>query len=698
MQASSRALSALVFALAAWAIVPACSLVVDFDRSKIHAGGSGGAGAHPSNHTGGTTTASGGSIDVDSGMGGGSGAGGDGGGMGGAGGSTGGAGGTGGTPAACDLATHEGCDADELCCSTPKGPACRKTSVDECQSCGTPCSTTLAKSCSGRTCECDPASNRPCSGKGAESFCLSSSSSARCVECRDFTDCAGRSDGKTECVGNKCVTCDPSKTNAGCSGQTPVCDPTTLGCKACSTSSQCGGSLVCTGSGSCGGCRTSATDCVAPTTPICDAGTTECRGCSSNQECQTELNLAYCVDDSRCSPCQPTTEQGCTDPAKPDCRAAANGNLACQACVTDDHCKNLTATPVCDAGTGKCVECTADNDCSGNAKKPLCVGNVCVACDTSTVLSTADQRCAAKQGGAGACIQTGTEEGQCGACDPADSAGCAADELCCERGGVPTCVGTSASECTGCGVACNPTLANTCTGRGCRCGSSAPCSGTGTARFCTGSPGSCVECLADGDCTDPTAPLCESNQCVACDGAANANMRCQAKQAGACASGGSRKGRCADCDPKDDTGCSGSNQCDPATATCVGCVDDSGCSGKNDKCDTSTQTCVDCTAAGGCADTPATPICNVAAEQCDKCTVDAECQAGAGTAGPLCSLAGTCNPDDPCTGNGDCTDGIHSLCLDVSADMSGENRCRECDPSNYNGCTSGTCGADYICR
>ena len=59
--------------------------------------------------------------------------------------------------------------------------------------------------------------------------------------------------------------------------------------------------------------------------------------------------------------------------------------------------------------------------------------------------------------------------------------------------------------------------------------------------------------------------------------------------------------------------------------------------------------------------------------------------------GSLCGLSGECKPDATCTGNGDCTDGIHGLCLDVSADMSGDKRCRECDPSNNNGCTSGTC-------
>ncbi|HVW30681.1 MAG TPA: hypothetical protein VHC69_35235 [Polyangiaceae bacterium] len=713
MQVSNlRVLRALFVGVSVSLLASSCSLFVDFDRSKIHEnggkgnGGLTGGGGSPNTNTGGSSTGgsggssgsggsagAGGSGVVDGGMGGSaeSGAGGEAGDSG-----SGGSGGDAGGSAACDLATHEGCAADELCCNTAKGPACRKTSFDECESCGTPCSATLAKSCTGRTCECDPSSNRPCLGTGAESFCVTvSSQAAQCVECRTFMDCAGRTDGKTECVGNKCVQCDPSKTNAGCSGQTPVCDKTTLSCKPCTATSDCGGTLVCTANGSCGGCRTSAADCATPTTPICDSGTTECRGCSSNTECNTELGLAYCVANSRCSPCDPNTEQGCTDPAKPDCRAAANGNFACQACTTNEHCQSLTATPVCDAGTGKCVECASDDDCTGNAKKPLCVGNVCVACDTPSIVSTADARCAAKPGGMAACAESGSEEGQCTACDPTDSGGCSTDQVCCERSGVPTCVATSATQCTGCGVACNPTLSNTCTDRGCRCGSSAPCSGTGTSRFCTGSPGSCVECLADTDCTDPAAPLCESNQCVACDSAANANTRCQAKQAGACASAGAREGRCSDCDPSDNTGCTGTNQCDPTSAACVDCVNDAACSGKNDKCDTTTNKCVDCTPSGGCSDTPSTPICDM--NSCIACQADAECKVFPGTAGPLCGLTGECGPDSSCGSNGDCTDGIHGVCVDVSADSNGDNRCRACNPSTNEGCSSGTCGADYVC-
>lgn len=206
-----------------------------------------------------------------------------------------------------------------------------------------------------------------------------------------------------------------------------------------------------------------------------------------------------------------------------------------------------------------------------------------------------------------------------------------------------------------------------------------------------------MECLQDTDCADPTAPLCESNQCVACDGVSSANARCQAKQAGACASSGSRKGRCSECDPSDNTGCTGSNQCDATTATCVDCVNDAACSGKNDKCDMTAHKCVDCTASGGCADTAPTPICEVATNTCTTCSTDAECQAFPGTAGPLCGAAGACGPDGTCSGNGDCTDGIHGVCVDVSGGAGTDLRCRVCNPANNDGCTSGTCGSDYVC-
>ncbi len=740
---------------------------------------------------------------------------------------------------ACDLKTHAGCGSDELCCPGAGGATCRKTSLAECEGCGIACPSSGSTACAERRCECAPGSGVACSEKSGAPFCVGATPAPHCAECRDATDCAARTDGKHECVNGACAECDPAS-NAGCAGQKPICNGATLACEACSAEpGACGGTLVCTPGGACGGCASSVKDCTVPTAPICDPKTTECRGCSGDAECQTALGEAYCIGGQRCSPCRPTTEAGCTDPTKPDCRANAAGDFACQPCTTNAHCANLGANAVCDTSSGRCVACVADTDC-GDPTKPLCVNQKCVACDAGGLsAAAADARCAAKPGGAAACATTGSKKGECAACDPADGSGCAETELCCESSGTPACEATApARECTACNVPCDGLRANTCTNRGCRCGTGTSCDPLGGAPFCVGAPGACVECRTDDDCTDPTAPLCEGNACVACDGAgvsgadarcarklggsgacatslaprgqcascdptdhggcapgqlccatssvfscqpsdpaiqctacgvpcdanvANActadhqcacgttaacsgtgttrfclgspgtcaecrtdaectsaaaplceggqcvacnaagvsspNTRCAAKGGpSTCATSGQKQGQCAACDPATEAGCTDpvSNQCDPATATCVDCVDDGGCSGTNDKCDVATEKCVDCNATGGCT-VPTAPICD--AETCRACQSDAECATASGGASPLCAASGSCAADAPCTAPADCTDGRHGQCVDVDPDPSVVTlRCRACDPATNAGCApTETCSALFVC-
>lgn len=507
MRVSSRAIASVVLAAALGTLGAACSLILDFDRSKVQSSGTGGKSGTGGHAAGGVTTDSGQGGTPETGGGGTGGAAGD-------------AGGDAPRPA-CDPKTHAGCDKDELCCDTTAGPACKKTSLDECESCGVACPKGLAAACAARTCECEPSTNRPCSGTGAESMCLSpASGSPTCVECVDSTDCPT---GKSECVANKCVQCN-AQDYAGCGGDKPICDETTNTCKACTmTPNDCLGTLKCTASGACGGCANSATDCATPTTPICDSGKTTCRACKDNAECVSERGKPYCVEQGRCADCDPTTEEGCSDPAKPDCRFESN-ELKCLPCTADDQCKGHTATPVCNTATGRCVGCTSDNDCTGNAKKPLCADNACVACDDAAVTGDADTRCHDKPEGKVACVRAGTQKGECGACDPTDSIPCASDELCCETNGIAACVAATESQCTGCGVPCNPTLANTCSNRGCRCGSGAACSGTGSEKVCVGSPGTCAECAGNADCTNAATPLCVGNHCVACNGSSGCDV------------------------------------------------------------------------------------------------------------------------------------------------------------------------------
>jgi hypothetical protein len=709
-----------IFAGIAGAFIAACSLVTDFDPSKIPpdatggalsgSGGAGsgglfggggllgGAGAVISSggiSSGGDLNDSGGVGPVDASLGGAF--------NGGAGGvsSMGGqaGGGTGGVepPPACDVKTNGGCAADELCCTVGQGVTCRKTSLKECAACNTPCAGGLAVACTARKCECAPGTGKACTGDATQKFCETGAPSA-CVACRDATDCAGRTDGKSRCVKGQCALCDPSQTSAGCTGKTPICDAATLTCKGCTvTPDNCAKPLVCTAGGACGSCATAA-DCATPTSPICDAASTLCRPCATNAECVAGPKLPFCVSQT-CSSCNPATEEGCTDPTKPDCRGDVKGGYSCQPC-NNGSCAGHPGT-VCDAGSGRCVACVGDNDCSSAARTPFCANNQCVGCDTTTNIAlVADLRCALKAGGQPACIRTGTQQGACGACDPGGSRGCSNNQLCCETAGVAACVGNTTAQCTACGApACNPLISDNCSGRTCRCGSGAACSGTGAQRFCASA--TCSECRNDADCTSAGAPLCEGGLCVACNGAASAAGRCAAKAAGTvCATSGALSGRCTACDPATNAGCTATtalDQCDPATATCVDCVDTRGCAAPLDRCNAATHKCVDCDATGGCADVPGTPICG-AGGTCRACASDAECAAPPNSGVPLCALSGACIPDAACAKSQDCNDGLHKVCVGLSADGGGVGHCRVCDPATAAGCAPmQTCSASFVC-
>jgi hypothetical protein len=354
-----------------------------------------------------------------------------------------------------------------------------------------------------------------------------------------------------------------------------------------------------------------------------------------------------------------------------------------------------------------------------------------------------DLRCALKSGGEPACIRTGAHKGECGACDPGGSRGCNQNQLCCDGSGGAACITNSMQQCMACtGGACNPLLATSCSNRGCRCGTGAACSGTGGSQFCVG--GACHECRSDADCTTATAPLCEGSVCVRCDQATSASARCAAKVPGTvCAAAGTFAGRCAACDPLTHAGCGAGtlNQCNPATSTCVDCVDDGGCSGTLEQCNVATRTCVDCVddngcsgalgqcnvaahacvdcvndsgcsgtldqcnvtahacvdcdATGGC-NVPTLPICDASA--CRGCRTDGECAVRSVGTAPLCAASGGCTPDFPCTNSGGCVDANHPVCVGLGADGGAAGVCRRCDPVTGAGCTPAqTCTAQFVC-
>jgi hypothetical protein len=150
-------------------------------------------------------------------------------------------------------------------------------------------------------------------------------------------------------------------------------------------------------------------------------------------------------------------------------------------------------------------------------------------------------------------------------------------------------------------------------------------------------------CSADGDCTDPTSPVC-----------------------------------------------------DPATRRCVGCVTDRDTCPRGQYCEMSTRTCArgcdrddDCVGAtladGG---TLAAPRCDVASRGCVACVTDAHCPPGNLCVGNLC-VAG-CSPSQACPAGATCCNGA---CVDPQASAAHCGGCgRPCALANATpACLNGTC-------
>ncbi|HEX7596933.1 MAG TPA: hypothetical protein VF518_01895, partial [Polyangia bacterium] len=125
-----------------------------------------------------------------------------------------------------------------------------------------------------------------------------------------------------------------------------------------------------------------------------------------------------------------TVGSECTDPTKAFCVA---GQCA--------GCQNAGATAcgsqVCDAVSGKCVECTGDSQCSKDPAKRFCVANACTGCGAAGATG-----CSARTDGKTVCATSGTASGQC--------VECAADGQCTKDTAKGFCV---ANACTGCGTA-----------------------------------------------------------------------------------------------------------------------------------------------------------------------------------------------------------------------------------------------------
>lgn len=249
-------------------------------------------------------------------------------------------------------------------------------------------------------------------------------------------------------------------------------------------------------------------------------------------------------------------------------------------CMMNSDCPLPTA-PICNINNFVCAQCSVNSDCT-NPGKPVCSSS-------------------------GTCIQ------------------CAMDSDCYVGGvGAGQYCDTSTSSCmTGCLTVtdCSPGT-KTCTGSG-------------------STPGMCVECESDTDCTSSSDPVCNMTtaQCVQC---------------------------LTDTDCADLTG-----QCDPTTNMCVECVENSICP-RGQICQS--DTCIDgCSGADGGSNCPAaTPVCDTtsgANGTCVACLVDTDC--------PFGQICG----QDPTSGANECIPG----CMTDDRCQAPNTTTPYCDPTANGG-------------
>ena len=139
----------------------------------------------------------------------------------------------------------------------------------------------------------------------------------------------------------------------GCSGATPICDPSTDTCVGCLDH----------------------TDCAAPTA-LCDPDTDTCVACLEDADCPSAL--APRCNANMCTPCT-TSAQCARFAASPECNPATSMCVQCTPATEASRCGANSCDPTTSECTstargslGWCDECVSDSECGANH---LCVEN-----------------------------------------------------------------------------------------------------------------------------------------------------------------------------------------------------------------------------------------------------------------------------------------------------------------------------------
>ncbi|HVR60770.1 MAG TPA: hypothetical protein VMU50_02675 [Polyangia bacterium] len=226
------------------------------------------------------------------------------------------------------------------------------------------------------------------------------------------------------------------------------------------------------------------------------------------------------------------TDDDCRGTATPACDTTSGACVSC----TDNYCAKQAdgGTPVCVPATGACVECGPGKACQ-EVGKPLCSpAGICVPCSTAGagLCKDKDKMLPACNLSSGACVRCASvadcldkttpfcSADQCVGCGSAGNTACM--QL---NSKFPIC--SSSGACVECGVDdhCSATSTRPFCGRDSSCvgcdmapaGPNACAAHSPQQPVCNRDTGSCVQCLTNNDCGDPTMPVCGAmNKCGPC--------------------------------------------------------------------------------------------------------------------------------------------------------------------------------------
>ena len=391
-------------------------------------------------------------------------------------------------PGQCD-------DGNECTSDSCGGNACGNVSVAE----GTPCMTGV----------CDGAAMNPACVEcvddgdclGADAHCDTDTNT--CEQCVNDADCNDSNVCTTDvCNANTCSNtnnvaacndgdaCTENDTCGGgsCAGTALDCDDSNVctddSCNAgacvnsnntesCDDGDLCTTSDVCAG-GACGGAAVDCGDGLACTADACDDGDGSCDttvtvGCAIDNACWTDGQVN---PDNAC--------ETCDEGASTTLWTLANG---CEPCTMDADCMDPDE-PVCDTGSGTCVECDS-------GKTALCTGESPI-CDTdskSCVGCASDVQCDGLGADVPACD---TDTGACFLCTAENDLACVGDLTACDDG-AHECVECTDSDVSAC---VDAEVGEACVNFECGCTGNGDCGGD---QRCNTESNTCFDVDSDGD-------------------------------------------------------------------------------------------------------------------------------------------------------------------------------------------------------